>query len=233
MKNRSSNTPSSAENAANKPPVNDDLSTDPSAILPADCVSKENPNGKGPSVRKTGNKKNPNKRSTATWMFLGAYAMFVGISFMVDFETGKEIGTSLFDFLKEMVFIIPGAFILIGLFEVWVPRSMIEKHLGDESSLLSHLWVFLLAGTTVGGLYLAFPVAYAIRSKGAKLSVIFSYVGFSGVCRIPMTLFEISFMGAQFTLIRYVVAIPIIILSSEILGSILERKGFSISEPGD
>jgi hypothetical protein len=172
------------------------------------------------------------RKSLATWIFLAAYAAFVLGSFVFGFDTGKQVGTSLVDFVKEMIFIIPGAFILIGLFEVWVPRSMIERHLGNESSLLSHLWVFLLAGTTVGGLYLAFPVAYAIRSKGAKLSVIFSYVGFSGVCRIPMTLFEISFMGGQFTLIRYLVAIPLIILSSEILGSVLERKGFTVSEPG-
>lgn len=193
---------------------------------------KAGASGKESSAGDAAGKKSPTKTRPATWLFLGGYALFVIVSLVVGFDTGKAIGRSLFDFLKEMVLIIPGAFMLIGLFEVWVPRSMIEKHLGDNSSLLSHLWVFLLAGTTVGGLYLAFPIAYAIRSKGAKLAVIFSYIGFSGVCRIPMTLFEISFLGARFTLVRYLTAIPLIIISSEILGTILERRGFTVTDPG-
>jgi hypothetical protein len=82
----------------------------------------------------------------------------------------------------------------------------------------------------VGGLYVAFPVAAALQRKGARLSFLFTYIGASGVCRIPMTLFEASFLGIEFTLIRYAVAVPLIVLSSELLGQYLERRDFLIHE---
>ena len=121
-------------------------------------------------------------------------------------------------------------FILLGLFEVWVKRETVEKHLGEKSSFLSYLWVILLAGTTVGGLYLAFPVAYTIYKKGARLSVIFTYIGASAVCRIPMTTFEASFLGLKFTLVRLLVSIPLIIISSLIMEKFLAGRNFEIKE---
>jgi len=80
--------------------------------------------------------------------------------------------------------------VLIGLFQAWVPRHRIERHLGHEAGLRSHFFSVLLAGTTVGGLMVAFPVALALRQKGARYAVIFSYLETAGVVRIPMTLFE-------------------------------------------
>jgi len=129
-----------------------------------------------------------------------------------------------------MLKILPCAFILIGLFEVWVKKESIEKHLGENSGMMGYIWVILLAGTTVGGLYVAFPVAYSLFKKGAKLSVVFTYIGAAGICRIPMAIFESSFMGLKFTLIRLLVSMPLVIISSIWLGSYLEKRNFKISE---
>jgi hypothetical protein len=132
-----------------------------------------------------------------------------------------------------MITILPGAFIIIGLADVWIPKRTVTKHLGKNSGRLkSYLWMVLLAGTTVGGMYVAFPVAWTLWNKGTRLGLIFTYVGLSGIARIPMTFFEISFMGLPFTVIRYAVSIPLIILVSEIMGTFLERKGYSLSCPG-
>jgi uncharacterized membrane protein YraQ (UPF0718 family) len=131
-----------------------------------------------------------------------------------------------------MLRIVPFAFILIGLFEVWVPSRVVERHLGSEAGLRAHLWGILLAGTTVGGLYVSFPVAAALQRKGARLTFLLTYIGSSGVCRIPMTLFEASFLGIEFTLMRYAVAVPLVVLSSELLGRWLEGHGFRIAEEG-
>ena len=129
-------------------------------------------------------------------------------------------------FLLTMLRFIPAVFILIGLFEVWVKRETVEKHLGENSNFLAYIWVILLAGTTVGGLYVAFPVAGALFKKGAKLRVILTYLGASGVCRIPMTLFEATFVGFKFTLIRLITTLPLIIISSFLL------EKFIITTPG-
>jgi uncharacterized membrane protein YraQ (UPF0718 family) len=98
--------------------------------------------------------------------------------------------------------------------------------------MLSYVWIILLAGTTVGGMYVAFPVAYTLFRKGAKLSIIFTYLGASAICRIPMTIFEASFMGIKFSLIRLLVSIPLVVLSSVWLGHYLERRHYKIVEGG-
>jgi uncharacterized membrane protein YraQ (UPF0718 family) len=158
------------------------------------------------------------------------YFGFVISSFLFGFKPGKEIGHNLLSFSFEMLKLLPCAFILIGLFEVWVKKESVEKHLGKDSGLLAYLWVILLAGTTIGGLYVAFPVAYSLFKKGAKLPVIFTYIGASAICRIPMTIFESSFLGLKFSLIRLIVSIPLVIISSVWLGKYLEKKNYKIRE---
>ena len=157
--------------------------------------------------------------------------VFVAGSAATGFEPGIRMGRNLRGFVLTMIKILPGAFILIGLFEVWVPRHVIERHLGEASGLMGHIWMILLAGTTVGGLYLAFPVAHVLQKKGAGLPVIFTYLGASGICRLPMTLFEISFLGVEFTLVRYLVSLPLLVLSSHILGTALQKREFELKTP--
>ena len=161
---------------------------------------------------------------------LVAYAVFIGVSWIIGFDAGIRISRNFTDFAVEMLKILPCAFILIGLFEVWVKKETVEKHLGENAGIRGYFWALLLAGTTVGGLYVAFPVAYSLFSKGAKLSVIFTYVGAAAVLRIPMTVFEASFMGIKFTLIRMLVSLPLILIVSILLGNYLTRKRFKIKE---
>jgi uncharacterized membrane protein YraQ (UPF0718 family) len=165
------------------------------------------------------------------WLLLGAaFIAFVVISLATGFAPGKEMGTTFGSTLLTMMQLLPCAFILIGLFDVWIKRETIEKHMGNNSGLRGYFWSILLAGTTVGGLYLAFPFAYSLYRKGAALGVIFAYVGLAGVCRIPMTMFEISFMGPAFTAARLLVSVPLIIFSSMIMGRILNNYDYRISE---
>lgn len=161
---------------------------------------------------------------------ISAYIVFIVISFLIGFKPGRRIGENFIEFSIYMLKLLPCAFILIGLFEVWVKRETIEKHFGKESGIMGHIWAILLAGTTVGGLYVAFPMAYSLHSKGARLSVIFTYIAASAICRIPMTVFEISFMGIKFSAIRLLVSLPLVIISSTLLGDYLEKRNYKIME---
>ncbi len=164
-------------------------------------------------------------------VLMTAYAAFVIFSLLYGYQPGKEIGANFLSFVLSMLKILPGAFILIGLFEVWISREKVQKHLGEESSILSYVWVMLLAGTTVGGLYVAFPVAWALYEKGAKINVVLAYVGFAAVCRVPMIIFEASFMGIKFTVIRLLVSIPLVLISSLLLGKYLTAKKWEMVSP--
>ncbi|HEY33339.1 MAG TPA: hypothetical protein G4O10_09600 [Dehalococcoidia bacterium] len=162
---------------------------------------------------------------------LSGYALFIVLSWVLGFEPGKEVSQNFATFAIDMLKIVPCAFILIGLFEIWINKETVERHLGEESGLMGYLWAVLLAGTTVGGVYIAFPVAYALHSKGAKLGVIFTYIGTSAICRIPMAVFESSFLGIQFTIIRLLVSPPLVIITSKILGDYLTKRNYKLKQP--
>jgi len=161
---------------------------------------------------------------------VSCYILFLIVSFVIGFSPGKEIGHNFVFFSVDMLKILPCAFILIGLFEVWVKRETVEKHFGERSGIRGYIWAILMAGTTVGGLYVAFPVAYSLYSKGAKLSVIFTYIGASAICRVPMGIFEASFLGIKFTAIRLFVSLPLVILSSILLGAYLTKRNYQVSK---
>jgi len=171
------------------------------------------------------------KRNTIVRIaIISSYVVFVAISWVSGYGPGIEVSHNFASFSLDMLKVLPCAFILIGLFEVWVKKETVEKHFGEKSGMKGYLWGILLASTTVGGLYVAFPVAYSLYSKGAKLSVIFTYIGASAICRVPMTIFEASFLGIKFTVIRLLVAIPLVVMTSMLLGDYLRNRKYRIVE---
>lgn len=159
---------------------------------------------------------------------ISIYLIFIAGSIAMGFGPGKDIGFIFSDFAMDMLKILPSAFILIGLFEVWVKKETVEKHLGEMSGFRGYIYSMLLAGTMVGGLYVSFPVACSLYTKGAKLSIIFTFIGASAICRIPMTIFESSFMGVKFTAIRFLVSLPLIVLTSILLGNYLAKRDYKM-----
>jgi len=156
------------------------------------------------------------------------FFIFVLTSFVIGFIPGKQIGLNFISFSIEMLKVLPCAFILVGLFEVWVKKESIEKHFGTTSGFMGYAWSILLAGTSVGGIYVVLPLACSLYNKGAKISFVLTYVGASAICRIPMTIFEASFLGIKFSLIRLLLSIPLVILGSMWLGNYLEKKDYKI-----
>ncbi len=170
------------------------------------------------------------RNSVVRIAIISSYAIFIALSWIFGFGPGRESSHNFASFSLDMLKVLPCAFILIGLFEIWVKKETVEKHFGKKSGFRGYLWGILLASTTVGGLYVAFPVAYSLYSKGAKLSVIFTYIGASAICRVPMTIFEASFLGVKFTAIRLLVAIPLVVITSMLLGDYLRKRNYRIVE---
>jgi len=156
------------------------------------------------------------------------FLLFVGASRLGGFAPGRDMGGHFVSFLRDMLRVLPAVFILIGLFDVWVKRQTVEKHLGHGAGLVSYLWALLLAGTAVGGLHVAFPIAYALHVKGARLGVVLAYLAGAAICRVPMTLFEASFLGWRFTVVRFAVSLPLVVLTSALLGAWFERRGYRL-----
>jgi len=165
-----------------------------------------------------------------SFVFIGAYAVFIAASLALDYDPGIAIGWNFADFSLAMLAIIPCVFVLIGLFEVWVKQETVERHLGRGAGVKAYLWVIMLASATVGGLYIAFPVAYSLFRKGAKLSIVFTYIGAAAICRIPMTIFEASFLGLPFTVIRLLISLPLVVVTALLLEKYLAKRGYRMSD---
>lgn len=155
-----------------------------------------------------------------------AFLLFVGVSCLAGLAPGRQMGGSFLSFLGSMLRVLPCVFLLIGLFDVWVKRATVEKHLGHGAGGVSYVWALLLAGTAVGGLHVAFPVAQALHSKGARLGVVLAYLAGAAICRVPMTLFEASYLGWRFTLVRFAVSLPLVVATSALLGAWFERRDY-------
>ncbi len=78
---------------------------------------------------------------------------------------------------------------------------------------------------------MAFPVANAIYHKGAGYSSIFTYVTAASLVMIPMSIMEASILGVKFTFIRLGVSLPLVILSSIILGNYFEKHNYTLPQP--
>lgn len=163
------------------------------------------------------------KPNTANIILLAMFFLFIGISWLAQFEPGQQTGKEFFNIVFSMLKILPCAFILIGLFEVWVKNETIIQHLGEDCGIKGYLWVLLLAGLSVGGLYVAFPIAESLYRKGASTKIIFTYLGFAGIFRIPMLIFEISFLGLPFTALRLLVTIPLCLLIGLFMGTLFKK----------
>ncbi|MFO7722455.1 MAG: permease [Bacteroidales bacterium] len=154
-----------------------------------------------------------------------------GLSYLLGFAAGKEIGMNFWLFFREMIIFLPMMFILVGLFDVWVPREKIEKHIGKSSGWKGTGLVILLATLQAGPLYGAFPFAYILWKKGCSIRNIFIYLGAFSTLKIPMITFEIGFLGIHFSLLRTLITLPFFILIGFIMEKLLENKGFEVYNP--
>jgi len=152
------------------------------------------------------------------------FGIFLSLSYFCHYEPGIIITHNFFEFLATLIGLLPAAFILISLFEVWVKRETVERHLGEKSRVKGIIWAIILAGTVIGGLYVALPISAALYRKGARADVIFTFLFSATICRIPMTLFEANILGIKFTLIRFFISIPLVIFVSLIMGKISDKK---------
>ena len=151
------------------------------------------------------------------WVIL--FVLFSVGSYLIGFKPGLVIYSNFNEFFIEMISFIPFLFIIIGLFDVWVPKEMLEKHVGRESGVKGIFLVILLAMLQAGPLYGTFPVAYVLFKKGASVRNIFIYLGAFSSMKLPMLGIEIGYLGIKFTILRTLISLPLFIC----IGFIMEK----------
>ena len=163
------------------------------------------------------------------YIWLVIFAVFILTSYVLQFQPGKTITINFTDSLIEMITFIPFLFIIVGLFDVWVPKEKIQRHIGQESGIKGIGIVILLAMLQAGPLYGAFPVAYMLYKKGASIKNIFIYLGAFASLKIPMLGIEIGYLGIKFTLVRTLVSLPLFVGIGYLMEWYLQDKNFKVN----
>ncbi len=170
------------------------------------------------------------KEALKKYLVPAVFLVAIIVSFLIDFGPGKVVFSHFADYFIEMMAFIPFLFIIIALFDVWFPREMVERHIGEESGLRGMLLLIILAMFQAGPLYAAFPVAAVLHKKGASVRNIFIYLGAFSTLKIPMLGMEIGFLGPRFTLVRTLVSLPLFIGIAYLMEWHLKNRNFHINE---
>ena len=173
-------------------------------------------------------RESPRKHQNYIWV--AAYVILTILSFIFGFNPGKAIFTNFTQSLVEMITFVPFLFIIVGLFDVWVPKEKIQKHIGQESGIKGIALVVLLAMLQAGPLYGAFPVAYLLYRKGASIRNIFIYLGAFSSMKIPMLGIEIGYLGIKFSVVRTLVSLPLFIGIGYLMERYLKNKQFEVRD---
>jgi len=164
-------------------------------------------------------------------LILIAFALFILFSYILKFADGIKIKDNFLEFLIEMMSFIPLMFILIGLFDVWVPKESIEKYINKDSGFSGTILIIILAMLQAGPLYGAFPTAYVLWKKGCSIRNIFIYLGAFSTLKLPMIGFEIGFLGIKFSIMRTLITLPIFIIIGYSMEYIFKNENFQVREP--
>lgn len=109
--------------------------------------------------------------------------------------------------------------ILCGFFiaaaaPILIPRHVLTHWVGRESGMRG-LYVASLAGALVpGGPMMIFPLAAGFRAAGAQTATIISFIVAWSLLGVNRTvIWELSFLEADFVLLRYLLCLPLPILA--------------------
>ena len=177
----------------------------------------------------------PVKKTPRQWLFDYRWVLIIAVADLLVWifwpAQAAPVIRNTWDYLVEMVVILIPVAVLMGLFEVWVPKQLIGKYLGRESGWKGILLALLFGSAPTGPLYVAFPIAAMLLKKGASpLNVIILLDAWAAI-KIPQLLVETKFLGPSFMLVRLALTVPSAILMGWLIQKGIERSGGLDLEP--
>lgn len=149
--------------------------------------------------------------------------MFIILTYVVLFFIKGDIAISSLKnssyYIKEMLIVMPIIFIVITLLDVWVPKDVIIKRLGEDSGKKGILLSFILGSISAGPIYAAFPMGKALLKKGASVSNLVIIISSWAVIKVPLLANEIKFIGLNFMIIRWILTVISILVMAKIISS--------------
>ena len=114
----------------------------------------------------------------------------------------------------SMMIIVPPIFLLIGLFDVWVPRETVIKLMGEKSGAKGMLLAFFLGAFSAGPTIAAFPIALLMIRKGARYSNVIFFLMVWSSLKLPIVFYQIAELGIKFSLVINLTMLIVFIISA-------------------
>ena len=152
------------------------------------------------------------------WMFI-----FTVFSFVFPERFPAAVSMSL-RYLKEMVMIFPAILVIMGLADRWVPSTLVEKYLGEQSSFKGKFLAVFLGTLPTGPMYIAFPIAAELLRKKASLSNVIIFLGVWASLKVPQLGIEIQFIGLKFSILRFIFTLTSIFIIGFLMEKIIINK---------
>ncbi len=120
-------------------------------------------------------------------------------------------------YLIEMVEIMPLILVLTALIEIWIPKDVIAKNLGEKSGIKGILYALMIGSFSAGPIYAAFPIAKLLMKKGAGVGNIVVILSAWAVIKVPMLLNEAKFLGVDFMIVRWILTVVAIVIIAKVM----------------
>lgn len=138
--------------------------------------------------------------------------LFCTLIYIKSPDIGSNILNDTISSIIQMISILPAVMIILALLDIWIPREYFIKYMGCESGIIGIALSFLIAFFAAGPMYAAFPFVGVLMKKGVKLSNIIIFLNAWCVTKLSTLLFEVSALGYEFTILRFIINIPAIII---------------------
>jgi uncharacterized membrane protein YraQ (UPF0718 family) len=167
--------------------------------------------------------KDKKKKIIRDYLVMSAIIVVFVVLYFVFPAKGEVSLKNSWQFFIEMMEILPAVTILIGILSVWATQEMVTKYLGKESGFKGFLVALLMGTLPAGPLYVAFPIAKALRMKGASVGNMVTYLSVFAAIKLPQLLMEWRFLGWKFTLLRFPITVVLIYLMSLVVDLIFKK----------
>ena len=134
------------------------------------------------------------------------------VIFFIDNNIGLKAFSIANDSFLQMLGVLPPIMLMLGLMDVWIPRDILMKYMGNNSGLFGIFLAMLIGSLAAGPMYAAFPFTAVLMKKGVKFSNIIIFMNAWCVTKISTLLFEISSLGFKFTFVRLLINVPGVII---------------------
>ena len=160
-------------------------------------------------------------------LLLATVPAFVVLVVLFRRDKGSKAAHISWEYFKEMAVILPAVLVIMGLVTVWVEKDLIIRYLGEGSGMKGIVLSFFLGSIPMGPLYIAFPLAFVLLKKGARVANMVVFLSAWACIKLPIEIVEFQFMGWRFALTRYLATLVVVVAMALVVEKLFFSQGWT------